>query len=443
VAKKILYKNPDVMLVGDETDYKAVIFTKQEDYIKLLSDSDYAVLQLVDSTNDVDYIANQLNFHKETVLNSLKSLQENNIISYHGYKENNIVSDKSISSLTFWFHLTDHCNLTCSYCYISTLETQKNMSELTINQFSKKIIEVINQYDHIDEITLKLAGGEPLVSFKHWHQPIQNLIDTLNNTRVNIKLRILTNLTVLTDSIIKFSKTNHIVYGVSLDGLDDYHDEYRKDSTGKGTFQVVKKNIECLKDNNIAVAILVTISEKNMEGIVELVEYLLKENITFRLADAKGDDINKTDLLKVLNNCYDLIEAYIEQGFSIENKHVLCDLNLISPSKTACPMGVNGAAIYLNGDVFFCHSQFGSDTAIGSIFETRDILQIIQSGRYFHAELSDECKACMYSMICSGGCPLYKTKDNKSPMCGIFKATIPRIYSIIAKEKKVAVGALL
>ena len=98
-------------------------------------------------------------------------------------------------------------------------------------------------------------------------------------------------------------------------------------------------------------------------------------------------------------------------------------------------MGVNGGAIYIDGSVYFCHSQFGSDTSIGSIFDSQDLYQIIQSGRKFHTPLSVECEECMYSMICSGGCPLYRTKKNKSPMCNIFKLTIPRIYSLIAKER--------
>lgn len=434
--KKIIYKNPEVMFVANDTNHKAVIFTKKEDYIKLLPDTAYAVLQLVNGVREINDIAQQLNLSKEKVEKSLKLLKENDIVNYQQYHIKLEIAEKAVTSLTFWFHLTDHCNLTCSYCYISTLKTQKNMSTVSIDQFSKKIAEVIQKYSDINEITIKLAGGEPLVAFKHWQSPIQKLVDSLSKTRVKLNLRILTNLTVLTDSIIKFSKKNRIVYGVSVDGIDDYHDEYRKFSTGKGSFNIVKKNIEILKENNIPVAILVTISQQNMQGIVDLVKYLLSENFTFRLADAKGDDINREELMKVLDSCYDLIDKYIEQGFSIENKHILCDLNLISPAKTACPMGVNGAAIYLNGDVFFCHSQFGSNTSIGNIFEERDILDIIKSGRYFHTELSDECKSCMYSMICSGGCPLYKTKDNKSPMCGIYKATIPRIYSIIAKEKQ-------
>jgi uncharacterized protein len=434
--KKKIYKNPDVILVTNVDNHKAVIFTKKEDYIKLLPDTTYAVMQLVDGVSDVNDITKQLEVPKENVVKSLNLLQENDIVSYQEYGINAEIPDKPVTSLTFWFHLTDHCNLTCSYCYISTLETQKNMTNATIDQFSRKIEEVIQQYDNVDEITIKLAGGEPLVAFNHWEKSIQKLIDSLNKTRVRLNIRILTNLTVLTNNIINFSKKNHIIYGVSLDGLDDCHDEYRKFSTEKGSFKIVKKNIERLKHNNIPIAILVTISEKNMQGIVKLVRYLLSENLTFRLADAKGDDINRKELMKVLNNCYDLIDKSIKQGFSIEKKHVLCDLNIISPSKTACPMGVNGAAIYLNGDVFFCHSQFGSNASIGNIFEERDILQIIKSGRYFHTELSNECKSCMYSMICSGGCPLYKTQDNKSPMCGIYKVTIPRIYSIIAKEKQ-------
>lgn len=45
------------------------------------------------------------------------------------------MNENNITTLNFWFHLTDNCNLNCDYCYISTLETKKNMSRLVIFQF--------------------------------------------------------------------------------------------------------------------------------------------------------------------------------------------------------------------------------------------------------------------------------------------------------------------
>ena len=61
---------------------------------------------------------------------------------------------ENITSLNFWVHLTDNCNLTCDYCYISTLETQKSMSENTIHEFSNKLNQTILKHPDIKTITL-------------------------------------------------------------------------------------------------------------------------------------------------------------------------------------------------------------------------------------------------------------------------------------------------
>lgn len=334
---------------------------------------------------------------------------------------------KNITSLNFWVHLTDNCNLTCDYCYISTLETQKSMSENTIHEFSNKLNQTILKYPDIETITLKLAGGEPLSKFNHWKHEIQLLINNLKKMKIKLNIRIVTNLTILNNEIITFCKINNITFAVSLDGLDEYHNKYRKFKNKDGSYKIIENNLLKLKNREVLYAILVTISNDNIEGILDLVEYLLDNNITFRLADAKGVNIDKVKLLEVLDNCYRLMKNY--NNFDIKYKHLLCDLNFIQPSETPCSMGVTGGAIYINGDIYFCHSQFGSNQSLGNIFETNDLLSVIQKGYKFH-NLSDECQECEFKNICAGGCPLYRTKENKSPMCEIFKSTIPKIQKL-------------
>jgi len=334
---------------------------------------------------------------------------------------------QNITSLNFWVHLTDNCNLTCDYCYISTLETHKSMSKNAINEFSNKLYKTILKYPNIKTITLKLAGGEPLSKFDYWNSEIQSLIDIFGKQDIKLNIRIVTNLTILNDDIIEFCKINNITFAVSLDGLNEYHDKYRKFKNQKGSYTIIENNLLKLKNSKVLFAILVTISNDNLDGILELVKYLLDNNITFRLADAKGVNIDKVKLLEVLDNCYKLMENY--DNFNIKYKHLLCDLNLIEPSNTPCSMGVSGGAIYINGDIYFCHSQFGSNQSLGNIFETDDLLSLVQKGYKFHS-LSNECQECEFKNICAGGCPLYRTNDNKSPMCEIFKSTIPKIKKL-------------
>ncbi len=337
----------------------------------------------------------------------------------------------TITSLNFWVHLTDNCNLTCDYCYISTLETQKSMSKNTINEFSNKLTQTILKHPNIKTITLKLAGGEPLSKFKFWNDEVQLLINKLKKVEIKLNIRIVTNLTILNNEIISFCKINNITFAVSLDGLNEYHNKYRKFKNKNGSYSTIKSNLLQLKNSGVLFAILVTISNDNMDGILDLVKYLLDNNITFRLADAKGVDVDKTKLLQTLDKCYELMKDY--KKFNVKYKHLLCDLNLIEPSETPCSMGVSGGAIYINGDIYFCHSQFGSKSSLNNLFETNDLLLTIQKGYKFHS-LADECKDCEFKNICAGGCPLYRTHDNKSPMCEIFKSTIPTILKLTRKE---------
>lgn len=346
------------------------------------------------------------------------------------------MNENNITTLNFWFHLTDNCNLNCDYCYISTLETKKNMSRLVIFQFIDKLIETLTMYPLIQNVTIKLAGGEPLSTFNQWKNLIKILIAKIEEKNIFLKLRILTNLTIVNMKMIEFFKKYNIILGISLDGLENYHNQYRKFKNGNGSFSTVQANILKLQQEDIPFAILVTISNNNMDGIIELVKFLLKNNITFRLADAKGVFNDRVKLQTILDSCHALMDNYIEKGFSPKYKYVLCDLNMITSSNTPCSMGVNSCAIYIDGSIYFCHSQFGTNNPLGSIFDNDNIVSILQKGMKFHS-LSEECNLCEFRTICAGGCPLYRTEANKSPMCSIFKSSIPKIQKMIQRDIKI------
>lgn len=57
-----------------------------------------------------------------------------------------------------------------------------------------------------------------------------------------------TNGTLLTDDWCRFFKENNFLVGISIDGPQEFHDEYRRNRQGLPSFYKVMKGIELLKN---------------------------------------------------------------------------------------------------------------------------------------------------------------------------------------------------
>lgn len=336
-----------------------------------------------------------------------------------------------IESLSFWLQVTDTCNLMCSYCYISSLNSKRQLRHDLFDLLAHKLLAV----NGLRIVNIKLAGGEPLMAFKEWHVGIIQLKQTLADQGIVLRLRLISNLTVLTDSMIDFIKEHVIAVSVSLDGLAVYHDKTRiYMGTQNGTFEDIDKNIRRLRSAGINPSVMVTVTSENYRGIPDLVEYLVQNDITFRLADAKGGHIDCADFLTAIEKVSDVLHTGIKSGFPVSQRVVVSDLHTHIPSSTSCSMGRNAAAIYLDGSVYFCHTEFGQSEPLGHLEDEVDLLEVIRKGRKRHFGLSDDCRQCEYRLICAGGCPLHRI-EGKSSMCQSYKKIIRKIFDLYEYEQ--------
>ena len=336
-----------------------------------------------------------------------------------------------IESLSFWLQVTDTCNLACSYCYIPSLNSKQLFRPDLFDMLASKLLAV----NGLRTVNIKLAGGEPLMAFNKWHVSIVQLKELLADQGVELQLRLITNLTTLTDAMIEFIGEHDIAVSVSLDGLAAYHDKNRiYTGTQKGTFEVVDKNIKRLQAAGITPSVMVTVTSENHEGVPDLVDYLVQNDITFRLADAKGGYIDPAEFLSAMEKVSDVLRAGVDSGFPVSRRVVVSDLRTHYPSSTPCSMGKNAAAIYLDGSVYFCHTEFGKGKPLGHLEEDGSLLEIIQKGREKHFGLSDDCQQCEYRLICAGGCPLYRV-EGKSPMCQSYKKIIRQVFDLYEREQ--------
>lgn len=331
--------------------------------------------------------------------------------------------------LNFWLQVTDQCNLSCSYCYIPSLNSKKDLRDDIFELLSIKLCKVSG----LKDVYIKLAGGEPLLAFQQWKNGVIGLRNALEQNGIHLHLRIISNLTVLTNEMISFIKENQVEISVSLDGLSGFNDKNRIYTNGKGSFEIVKKHLDLLKSHGVQPSIMITATSDNKDGIPELIEYLVINDFTFRIADAKGGDIKPHEFDAVIRTSSSVIAKAIDSGFPVSSRVVFSDLRTLSPQSTPCSMGRNAAAIYLDGSVYFCHTEFEKGKAIGHLQEEEDLITIIHRGKQKHYGLSEDCQTCEYRLVCAGGCPLYR-ENGKSPMCASYKNVIAQVYKLYGKE---------
>ena len=430
---KVIYKNNNAFLIKLESGFSAIINPLVDNGIKILNNPQIDIYNKINNKRNIAEISKITGHHRKAVINLLEKLSPISIANTNGvFKEKQYQPNKK--ALTFWVHITDKCNLNCCYCYISTKKTKLSITFDTLEQLKTKILELVN-HKKLDRVKLRLSGGEPFTQFDLWKNFITELIKDFSKTQCYLHVGCLTNMTILNYEIINFIKNNKIGIGISLDGIDEWHDKARPYLSGRGSFKHIKANIDRLIENDIGFNIMVVASDENIHGLLTLTKFLVSKNIPFRFSDVKSRNFNREKFLKVLHECYDYIENEIENGYRFSKLHKLCDLNFSTVSPSVCSMGKSGAAIYVNGDIYFCHTHFGEQKPIGNLFENDDLFTIINRGIKHIPKLNIECKSCKYKFVCAGGCPVFRNANNKSHECDVFKQIIPRVFKLIAKER--------
>ena len=431
---RIPHKASDLLLRQINDEHAYVVNCSYPNSFRVLNKPQYDILQAINNHDDLDMLSGRLGIQSELLEKFLLMLSKTEIIRFEN-DFSTLQKPQAPKSLNFWIHTTDACNLGCSYCYISTLNTSKGMKEDVRKQLLFKLTEVV-QSKGIRQIKLRLAGGEPLGQFKVWKTFIPEMKSVLPGVGCKLDIGFLTNLTILNDDIIQFAKEYNVGFGVSLDGVEAAHDATRKFRSGIGSFKTVDTNLRKLKEDGISVSVTTVVSNHNLEGLPDLTRHLIDLDIPFRYSIVKGEAIDAELLEQYLSESYRIMEEAVSIGWKFSNRFQFCDLKPNELGFQTCASGFSGGAIYVDGSFKYCHVQFGQDMPTShSIFnQDLDLVDMIQSGEHLEDNRSDDCKKCRYRAVCTSGCPIYRV-NGKDPQCSLYHRYIPMYYDIQAKER--------
>ena len=229
-----VYKNQNLIIVRINDDFYSVVNPFIKNGLRVINKDQYDVLSLIEDNTSIEELSQKTKSSEHDLVAFCNMLEKQDIVNYNGNFWSVEKMERKLSSFTLWVHTTNNCCLRCSYCNIHTLGEHSFMDEATINQLSIKIVEVVEKYQ-LKNVTLRLAGGEPLLQWKLWKLSMNDLKNKLNSLGCELRVVLLTNLVLLSDEIIQWVVEDNIGISVSFDGIGKYQDMSRHFKNGDGS----------------------------------------------------------------------------------------------------------------------------------------------------------------------------------------------------------------
>jgi len=342
----------------------------------------------------------------------------------------------TVNTLTAWIHVTNDCNLRCTYCYVD-----KTPDKMELDRGYQSVEAVfrsaVNQ--KFQRVKLKYAGGEATMNFPTviaLHHHAQQLASQYGLALDGV---ILSNGVAISDRMIVAMKEMGLRLMVSLDGVGEYHDGQRPFVNGRGSFLHLERTLDRLAKHHFTPSISITISQHNLNGLAEVVAFVLERNLPFTLNFFRDNDACSATAADLHYEEDQLIQAMLDAFKVIENDlppysllgNLLDLAHLDSAHNRTCGVGQSYMVINHQGGVAKCHMALNDTVATVT---DNDPLQLIQLDKIGIQNLpvseKEECRTCEWQNWCAGGCPALTYRatgryDLKSPNCRIYKALFP------------------
>lgn len=330
------------------------------------------------------------------------------------------------------------CNLACKYCYYleKTNLYKENTSKFVMSDsLLEKFIEEYINSQTMPQVLFTWHGGETLMRPLSFYQKVVELQKKYANGRT-IDNCIQTNGTLLNDEWCEFFRNNHWLVGISIDGPQEFHDEYRKNKQGKPSFMKVMQGIHLLNKHQVEWNAMAVVNDYNADYPLEFYHffkelgchYIQFTPIVERI-HPHADGRHLAHVLQKEEKLADFSVSPEQWGnflCTIFDEWVKNDVgeyfiqifdatlaNWMGAQPGVCTMAPtcgHAGVMEFNGDVYSCDHFVFPEFKLGNIYEKSLIEMMysekqIQFGQQKKDSLPNKCKECKYLFACNGECP--------------------------------------
>jgi uncharacterized protein len=314
------------------------------------------------------------------------------------------------------FNISHDCNLRCRYCFAEAGRHGGSPSLMT-EETAVEALDMLWEACH-SHFAVSFFGGEPLLNFGVIRAIVEYAKCRSRETGKTLDFSLTTNGTLLNSGITDFMIVNNFNMVLSLDGPGPLHDEMRVYVNGKGSHLRIRKNLELIKDTNLAkrTTLRGTFPGSNA-SLVERILYLDKlcedgyaANFSVEPADLPQESpigftpgrIEK--LSKEYEEAARIYADALNEGRQIRFFHFNLFLRRVLKAERytrTCSAGIGYAIVSPDGNLYSCHRE--GETKIGTVKGGFDP-SLRDSWRKNTIYDKRECSMCWARYLCGGEC---------------------------------------
>lgn len=330
------------------------------------------------------------------------------------------------------------CNLACEYCYylekshLYADRAQQVMSDETLEIFIREYLAAQIQ----PQVLFTWHGGETLMRPVSFYRRAMELQRKYAGGRT-IDNCIQTNGTLLTDEWCAFFKENHWLVGVSIDGPQEFHDEFRRNKAGRPSFRQVMRGIGLLNRHGVEWNALAVVNDFNADYPLDFYRFFKEidcryiqftpiveraephaDGRTLAAADEAGSG-GLLDFSVTPEQWGNFLVAIFDEWVRNDVGRFFVQLfdatlaNWVGQSPGICtlaPTCGHAGVVEWNGDVYSCDHFVFPQYRLGNIRENT-VTEMMHSSRQLafgqakRTALPRQCRECRFLFACNGECP--------------------------------------
>ncbi|MBS5551813.1 MAG: anaerobic sulfatase-maturation protein [Bacteroides sp.] len=329
------------------------------------------------------------------------------------------------------------CNLACAYCYY--LEKANLYKDTSKHVMSDELLEkFIREYigsQTMHEVLFTWHGGETLMRPLSFYRKVVELQRQYAGGHA-IDNCIQTNGTLLTDEWCEFFKENNWLVGISIDGPQEFHDEYRKNRSGRPSFAKVMQGIRLLNKHGVEWNAMAVVNDYNADYPLEFYHFFKEIGCRYIQFAPIVERLSKHEDGRYLATPLQPGEQLADFSVSPEQwGNFLCTLfdewvrndvgqifiqlfdstlaNWVGEQPGVCSMAKtcgHAGVMEFNGDVYACDHYVFPEFKLGNIYQ-QTLVEMMYSerqmefGQMKQKSLPAQCRACEFLFACNGECP--------------------------------------
>ena len=336
------------------------------------------------------------------------------------------------------------CNLRCKYCYYLEKRKlyQQNPNNIISDHMLEKFIKEYIEAQSTPQVLFTWHGGETLM------RPIAFYKRALELQRIYGRGRqidncIQTNGTLITDKWCEFFKENNFLVGVSIDGPQEFHDEYRRTSMGQPTFLKVMAGIKLLNKHKVEWNALAVVNDFNADYPLDfynffrdiecryiqfspIVERIVNRPDGLTLAPGMSPSGTLTDFSVTPEQWGNFLCTIFDEWVKTDVGTYFVQIfdstlaNWVGEQPGVCTLAKecgHAGVMEFNGDVYSCDHFVYPEYRLGNL-ATRTITEMMYSeqqnqfARLKHQLLPQQCRECQFEFACHGECPKNRFVDD-------------------------------